>query len=137
MAASPRASPDRRSWPTPAAPTNGFSAPGWLINSEGVSAETSRRPREGGGRCRFTRAPLIKAAGGARLRGGDGYRQRRFTTPKPPMPSTQKGRHAAALDPRFRGDDAFLTHALSARGEMRHLILASLNSTCLRARGSY
>src|SRR3546814_17782029 len=49
----------------------------WSRNGFGATAANARNkpsPREGGGRRRFTRAPLSKAARAPRLRGGDGYR---------------------------------------------------------------
>src|SRR3546814_8672694 len=49
----------------------------WSRNGFVATAANDRNkpsPREGGGRRRFTRAPLSKAASGPRLRGGDGYR---------------------------------------------------------------
>ena len=47
------------------------------------------------------------------------------------------GANGRPLDPREGGDDASPIRSALPNGGMRHLILASLNSTCLRARGSY
>src|SRR3546814_2966303 len=57
--------------------------------------------------------------------------------PKGTHSTHEKGRLTAALDPRLRGDDASPFRSALLNGSMRHLILASLNSTCLRTRGSY